>query len=82
MGYFNSVRRLTAYDLVEVVVAAELQNKGLGTALLRELETRVRERGAAMIQLQAVNDDMHRHFYGDKLGYKETHSLVPMTKWL
>lgn len=35
----------------------------------------------AMIQLQAVNDDMHNQFYG-KLDYKDCNNLVLKSKWL
>ncbi len=34
-----------------------------------------------MVQLLAVNDEMHRHFYG-KLGYKDAANLVIKGKWL
>ncbi len=32
-------------------------------------------------QLQAVNDDLHNHFYG-KLGFKDASNLVLKTKML
>jgi len=34
-----------------------------------------------LIQFQAVNDELHEHFYG-KLGYKNVSNLVLKTKML
>lgn len=81
MGYFEQYDDCQAYDLIEIVVAGERQNQGLGTAFMRELERRVREKGAMLIQLQSVNDAKHEHFY-DKLGFKDTKNLVLKTKML
>lgn len=79
MGYFEQYDDCQAYDLIEIVVAGERQNQGLGTAFMRELERRVREKGAMLIQLQSVNDAKHEHFY-DKLGFKDAKNLVLKTK--
>ena len=46
-----------------------------------ELERQVKELGASMVQLQSVNDEMHRQFY-DKLGYRDTRNLVLKSKFL
>lgn len=46
---------------------------------MKELEKRVKELGAFLIQLQAVNDDMHNKFYGN-LGYKDCHNLILKSK--
>ncbi len=81
MGYFEQYDDCQAYDLIEIVVAGERQNQGLGTAFMRELERRVREKGAMLIQLQSVNDAKHEHFY-DKLGFKDAKNLVLKTKML
>jgi len=81
MGYFEQYDDCQAYDLIEIVVAWERQNQGLGTAFMRELERRVREKGAMLIQLQSVNDAKHEHFY-DKLGFKDAKNLVLKTKML
>ncbi len=81
MGYFEQYDDCFAYDLVEIVVAADRQNCGIGTALMRELEARVKEKGAMLVQLQAVNDEHHAYFYG-KLGYKDAKNLVLKTKML
>lgn len=81
MGYFEQYDDLVAYDLVEIVVAHGEQGRGLGTAFMAELERRVKARGAAMVQLQAVNDAMHTRFYG-KLGYRDTKNLVLKAKFL
>ena len=81
MGYFEQYDDIQAYDLVEIVIAHEHQGQGIGTAFMGLIEARVKELGGAMIQLQAVNDEMHTHFYG-KLGYKDTRNLVSKAKWL
>lgn len=81
MGYFEQYDDCQAYDLIEIVVAGERQNQGLGSAFMRELERQVRERGAMLIQLQSVNDEKHEHFY-EKLGFKNAKNLVLKTKFL
>lgn len=81
IGYFEQYDDCFAYDLVEIVVSSKLQNKGYGTAFMKQLEDCVKEEGAMLIQLQAVNDDFHNHFYG-KLGYKDASNLVLKTKIL
>ena len=81
MGRFETFYDLTAYDLVEILVASGYQGRGVGTAMMAELEKRVKELGAAMVQLVSVNDEMHGHFYG-KLGYGDTTNLKLKAKFL
>lgn len=81
MGRFQRYYDLTAYDLVEIVIASKYQNQGIGTVFMTELEHRVKEKGAAMIQLMAVNDEMHEHFYS-KLNYYNATNLVSKAKFL
>lgn len=81
MGSFQQYDDIQAYDLVEIVIAHEHQGKGIGTQFMGLIEDRVRELGGAMIQLQAVNDDMHNSFYG-KLNYQNCSNLVLKSKWL
>ena len=81
MGYMEQFDDLVAYDLVEIVVDRAHQNGGVGTAFMLELERRVKAAGAAMVQLEAVNDAMHEHFYG-KLGYHNARNLVLKSKFL
>ena len=81
MGHFEQYDDLKAYDLVEIVIAREFQNQGIGTHFMLELERRVRGSGGAMIQLQAVNDEMHNAFY-DKLKYQNCNNLVLKSKFL
>lgn len=45
------------------------------------IEAKVKELGSAMIQLQAVNDEMHNRFYG-KLNYQDCNNLILKSKWL
>lgn len=81
MGYFEQYDDLKAYDLVEIVIVYPYQNKGIGTKCMLELEKQVKEAGGAMIQLQAVNDEMHEKFYS-KLEYKDATNLVLKSKWI
>lgn len=81
IGHFEQYDDLKAYDLVEIVIAHALQNQGLGTEFMLELERRVKQLGGAMIQLQAVNDDMHNRFYG-KLNYRNCNNLILKSKFL
>ena len=46
-----------------------------------ELANTAKEKGALNIQLEAVNDEFHEHFYG-KLGYNTVSNLVLKTKIL
>ena len=81
IGYFEQYDDLKAYDLVEIVINHKYQNKGLGTEFMLEIERQVKELGASMIQLQAVNDEMHNNFYS-KLIYKNVTNLTLKSKWL
>ncbi|MEA4822725.1 MAG: GNAT family N-acetyltransferase [Clostridiaceae bacterium] len=81
MGYFVQYDDLIAYNLAEIVIAADRQGRGAGTALMEELERRVKEAGASLIELEAVCDPMHEHFYG-KLQFKKVSNLVLMSKFL
>lgn len=75
IGYFEQYDDLTAYDLIEIVIAHKYQDKGFGTDFMLELERRVKSMGASMIQLQAVNDERHNRFYG-KLKYQDANNLI------
>ena len=80
MGFFKQYDDIVGYTLEEVVIAADHQHQGLGSALLRELEGRVRTRGASCIELEAVKDDLHDAFYG-KLGFKNAGNATVKVKW-
>lgn len=81
MGRFQSYYDLTAYDLVEIVIASRFQNRGIGTAFVLELESRVKNKGAVMVQLMAVNDELHEHFYS-KLNYYNATNLISKAKFV
>ena len=81
IGNMEQYDDLTAYNLVELVIAADHQNRGLGTAMMHELERRVKLLGASMIQLQSVNDERHHAFYG-KLNYYDASNLIVKAKFL
>lgn len=81
MGYFEQYDDIQAFDLVEILIDKDYQNRGVGTWFMRQIESKVKEQGGAMIQLDAVNDDSHNRFYG-KLGFQKCTNLIPMSKWL
>jgi predicted N-acetyltransferase YhbS len=81
MGYFEQFDDGTTYNLVEIVVSQEYQNRGIGSKLMLELEKQVKEMGAMLISLQAVNDDSHDRFYG-RLGYGNCKNFVIKIKML
>ena len=81
MGRMETFFDLTAYNLAEIVVASAYQNKGVGTQMMAELERRVKQMGVATLQLSAINDEMHEHFYG-KLGYKDATNFKHKFKFL
>lgn len=81
IGGFTQYDDLLTYDLFEILLGAEYQNRGEGTRLMEEVFKRAKERGAAMVQLIAVNDEMHAHFYG-KLGFYNATNLVLKAKML
>lgn len=80
MGYFKQYDDVLGYTLEEIVISYENQNKGLGSILLRELEQRVKEKGASCVELQAVKDEMHERYYG-KAGYHDADNFVMKVKW-
>lgn len=79
MGYYKEFDDLKAYFLEEIVIFAEYQNKGYGTAFLKELEEAVRRNGVEHIELISVNDEHHMHFY-KKLGFYAASNLAMMGK--
>lgn len=81
VGWIKTFYDIKTYHLEEIVVAHDLQGRGLGTALMKELENRLKNQGVSMITLDAVNDEMHEHFYG-KLNYKNVSNFVSKVKTL
>jgi len=80
MGYFKQYDDVIGYTLEEIILAYEHQNKGIGSAFLSELEQRVMTKGAACVELQAVNDEHHEKYYG-KAGYHNAKNFVMKVKW-
>jgi predicted N-acetyltransferase YhbS len=80
MGYFKQYDDIVGYTLEEIIISRENQNQGLGSALLEAVETRVKEKGASCVELQAVSDEMHERYYG-KAGYKNATNFVMKVKW-
>lgn len=80
MGYFKQYDDIVGYTLEEIIIAAAEQNKGLGSCLMAELESRVKASGASCIELQAVKDEMHERFYG-KAGFRDAKNFVMKVKW-
>ncbi len=80
MGYYKQYDDIVGYTLEEILISHKYQNKGLGSVLLAELESRVNAAGASCVELQAVKDEMHERYYG-KAGYHDAKNLVMKVKW-
>lgn len=80
MGYYKQYDDIVGYTLEEILIAHKHQNKGYGSALLAELEARVKAAGASCVELQAVKDEMHERYYG-KAGYRDAKNFVLKVKW-
>ena len=80
MGYYKQYDDIVGYTLEEILIVHKYQNKGYGSALLAELEARVKDAGASCVELQAVKDDMHEKYYG-KAGYHDAKNFVLKVKW-
>ena len=81
MGYFKQYDDIVGYTLEEIIIAFEHQNQGIGSHLLNQLEQRVKEKGAACVELQAVKDESHEKYYG-KAGYHNAKNFILKVKWL
>lgn len=81
IGFLESYDEFTFYYLDEILIFGEYQNKGYGRQLLQEVEQRVWERGAQMIELVCPDDAHHMHFYGG-FGMAEATNLRLMKKRL
>ena len=80
MGYFKQYDDIVGYTLEEIIISHRYQNQGLGSLLLATLESKVKEAGAACVELQAVNDEKHEKFYG-KAGFGNVRNFVMKVKW-
>ncbi len=80
MGYYKQYDDVIGYTLEEILISRKYQNKGWGSFLLTELESRVKAAGASCVELQAVKDEMHERYYG-KAGYKDAKNFIMKVKW-
>lgn len=80
MGYYKQYDDIIGYTLEEILIGHKYQGKGYGSALLAELEARVKEAGASCVELQAVKDEMHEGYYG-KAGYHDAKNFTLKVKW-
>lgn len=80
MGYYKQYDDIIGYTLEEILIAHKHQGMGYGSALLAELEARVKEAGASCVELQAVKDEMHERYYG-RAGYRDAKNFVLKVKW-
>ena len=81
MGRMEQFWDLVAYNLVEILIAKSHQGNGYGTAMMTELENRVKALGVSMVQLQSIADEQHERFYG-RLGYYNSENLRLKGKFL
>lgn len=80
VGYFQQYDDIQSYVLEEILIDRDHQGKGLGTAFLAELEKRVKALGTACVELKAVKDEMHEHYY-TKAGFHPVKNFVLKVKW-
>lgn len=80
MGYLKQYDDIVGYTLEEIIISSNNQNKGFGTILLKELENRIKEKGASCIELQAVKDELHERYYS-KAGYENADNFILKVKW-
>ena len=80
IGFIVEFDDRSFYELEEILVFAEYQNKGYGRQLLAEVENRVQECGASLIELICPDDEHHRRFYGG-FGMEESTNLKIMKKY-
>jgi GNAT superfamily N-acetyltransferase len=82
VGYVSVEDRPDVIYLRELVLLPEFQNRGIGTALLRQVITHAQERGVP-IQLQALHAnraaDLYRRVGFHEIGRTATHILF---EWL
>ena len=81
MGYFKEYEDIRGYFLEEIVIFMGYQGKGYGTDFLKNLEQIVRENEASIIELNSVNDEMHKMFY-TKAGFYQVNNFVMMGKFM
>lgn len=81
MGYFKEFDDIRGYFLEEIVIFKGFQGKGYGTDFLKNLEQEVKKNGASIIELNSVNDEMHKQLYS-KLSFYEVKNFVMMGKFL
>jgi GNAT superfamily N-acetyltransferase len=73
--YYNGIM----FNIKEFCVKNEMRNKGTGTKLLTEFETRLKARGVTEIILFTSRDDATEGFY-QKRSFKAINSIVMMGK--
>ena len=81
IGYLKEFDDIRGYSLEEIVVFLGYQGKGYGTDFFIQLEKTVRENNVSIIELNSVNDEMHKHFYS-KLGFYVAKTCLCMGKIL
>lgn len=81
VGQFHVYDDGTAFDIHELMIFRPYQDKGLGGYFIDELCKMAKEKGAFLVQLEAVNDSRHLKFYQSH-GLNVCNNLIPMSKLL
>lgn len=81
LGYLEQWDKSSHFYLKEMCVISELQNRGVGTALMEALEAALRERGCQKIYLLTARDTGAQAFY-EKRGFYVSQKMIMMGKWL
>jgi len=78
-GYREQWQERTVYFLKEMCVRADLQGKGIGTALLEHLESELSSRwGVSSVYLLTMRGDQADAFYS-KNGYRANERMILMS---
>ena len=81
LGHFHTYDDGITFDIDEIVIFREYQDKGLGGFFIDELCKMAKENGAFLVQLESVNDYRHLKFYKSH-GLMACNNLIAMSKLL
>ena len=70
----------TSAYLADIVVSPPLRNRGIGTALLREIENEAQRRGKACIRLHTDEQNKDAHRFYERNGWFHEKTVYPSWK--
>ena len=79
LGEISDYFKITQYTIREIFIDPLLQNKGLGSGFLREIEADLKKNKVDSVSLSTSRRIVAHHFY-KKNGYAESPAIVLMAK--